>query len=427
MPKVNGTPKVRFNLLNRKEEKTYLYALLTYRNGQRVRYAAGEKIRPEFWDSKSQRLTLNRKYPEHNDINLHLNKLELTMVEIYRDFENGNITPDDFRNEIDYRMGYKTRPANDGKNHPTLFDFIETYILEKSTESKKLSIRLNVISNLLHQYAEERSKTLNYDDIDFAFFSDFKAWLYTAPRSHSINYSEKVISILRQFMRNAQKRGYHNKTDFEGFIIKKVKTTKFALSFDELEELYHLDLTDNKRLEKVRDLFLIGAYTGLRFSDFTRIKPQMIEEIDGEQILTINTQKTGHIVSMPLLPISFEILKKYGFTAPGNISNQKMNEYLKELGQLAGMNDKMIIAGSKGGKRKDTNAEKWEKLTSHVARRSFATNFYRDGHPVAVLMRITGHSTEKQFMQYIAIEGKLNALHFAEMQKGKIRLMKVAG
>ncbi len=137
--------------------------------------------------------------------------------------------------------------------------------------------------------------------------------------------------------------------------------------------------------------------------------------------MNITTQKTGEQVSIPLLPIPLVLLRKYNFEAP-KISNQKMNDYLKEIGQLAGMTGKMIVTGSKGGKREDLTAEKWEKLTTHVARRSFATNFYRDGVPAVVLMKITGHATERQFMQYIAIDGKLNALHFADLRKDETHL-----
>jgi integrase len=178
-------------------------------------------------------------------------------------------------------------------------------------------------------------------------------------------------------------------------------------------------------LERVRDLFLIGAYTGLRFSDFSRIHSNHIETVEGNTILNITTQKTGQYVSIPLMPIPLSLLRKYNFEAP-KISNQKMNEYLKELGQLAGMTGKMLVTGSKGGKREDTTAEKWQKLTTHVCRRSFATNFYRDNVPINVLMKITGHATERQFMQYIAIDGKMNALHFADLRKEETHL-KVAG
>jgi integrase len=271
---------------------------------------------------------------------------------------------------------------------------------------------------LLKTYASERKGNLEYDDINLVFFNDFKSWLFAPPRLHSINYAAKVMAVVRQFMRAAQDEKLHSNTTYQDkkFKIGKIKTSKIVLSFEELEALYRLDLSNNTRLERVRDLFLIGAYTGLRFSDFTRIEPEHIEQAEGQSIINITTLKTGAMVSIPLFPIPLALLQKYNFSAP-TISNQKMNDYLKELGKMAGMTGKLILTGSKGGKREDTTLEKWEKLTTHVARRSFATNFYRAGIPVIVLMQITGHTTEQQFMQYIAIKGKDNALHFADLVK----------
>lgn len=425
MPKVSGLPKVKFNLES-KGNVTYIHLVFRYQAG-RLKRATGEQINPKFWDAETQRAVLDKRSPtQHVKTNDVLDSLAAVVIQIFRDFNLGAISIPDFQKEIDYRMRYKARPTPNAPDVLPLFDFIQIFINEKKVQPRGTWKILQTVFGLLRSYAEERAGgTLNYDNIDFAFFSDFKAWLFAPPRRHSANYAAKVISVVRQFMLAAQRRGYHSKTDYQNFTIKKVKTTKFALSFDELEALYRLDLSTNQRLEKVRDLFLIGAYTGLRFSDFSRIHPGHMETIEGKTILNITTQKTGEQVSIPLLPIPLVLLRKYNFEAP-KISNQKMNDYLKELGQLAGMTGKMIVTGSKGGKREDLTAEKWEKLTTHVARRSFATNFYRDGVPAVVLMKITGHATERQFMQYIAIDGKMNALHFADLRKDEPRL-KVAG
>lgn len=424
MPKVKGIPKVRFTLFSTKEPKSPTYINLYFHyHGKRLKYYVGEKVCPEAWDFTKQRARANAKYPENTDVNITLNDLEKHTVAIYRETNFGQIEPDAFRAELDKRMGYAPGP-NDQPKAPALFDFIPAYIEEKKAGLPATRRKIQSIFHHLKQYAQERARNLDYSGIDHAFFADFKAWLHAPPRNHSTNHAAKVVSVLKQFMREAQRRGYHAKTDYQGFAIKKTKTTKIALSFDELEQLYVLDLSGNTRLEKVRDLFLIGAYTGLRFSDFTRIRPEHIEQAGDKTILTITTQKTGETVSIPLLPIPAALLSKYDYRTPG-ISNQKMNDYLKELGQLAGMTGKMFVTNTAGGKRNEQILEKWEKLTTHVARRSFATNFYRDGVPAAVLMKITGHTTERQFMQYIAIDGKMNALHFAELRKNESPLKAV--
>lgn len=426
MPKVK-VPQVRFTLFSTKEPKkpTYITLYFHYR-GKRLKYSTGEKVCPEAWDFTKQRAKASAKYPEGTDINTTLVDLEKHTMAIFRENNLGQITPAEFTAELDRRMGFAPGP-DDGPKAPGLFAFIEKELLpEKQAQPRGTWKILQTVLSLLKQYAQERARGLDYGGIDHAFFSDFKVWLFAEPRQHSTNYAAKVVDVVKQFMREAQRRGYHTKTDYQNFSIKKEKTTKIALSFDELEALYRLDLSGNARLEKVRDLFLIGAYTGLRFSDFTRIRPEYIEEINGEKVLTITTKKTGQTVSIPLFPIPDALLRKYNYQTP-SISNQKMNAALKELGQLAGMNEKMIVTSTRGGKRSEQVLEKWEKLATHVARRSFATNFYRKGVQAVVLMKITGHATERQFMQYIAIDGKMNALHFADLQKEEPRRKRLAG
>ena len=98
-----------------------------------------------------------------------------------------------------------------------------------------------------------------------------------------------------------------------------------------------------------------------------------------------------------------EILKKYDGKAPEPISNQKMNDYLKELGKLAEIEDDIIITQTKGRKRQSETFKKWELITTYTARRSFATNAYLQNVPTISIMKITGHRTEKSFLKYIKI------------------------
>lgn len=428
MPKVSGLPKVKFNLDDEFNGESYILLTFRYQAG-RLKKATGEKINANFWDKTKQRATYDKQnQSKHTRVNSLLDTFAAVVIQIYRDFNLGSISIEDFKNEIDYRMEFKARPEPPKPaNVPTLFEFIQNEFLPEQEKNAYTTRKaLASVFNHLQQYAKEkRGGILHYEDLNFKFFADFKKWLHEAPRLHSIDTAGKTIKRVKQIARASQERRYHSVTDYQGVKTKTSKTSKFALTFEELEQLYALDLAGNPRLEKVRDLFLIGAYTGLRFSDFTRIRPEYVETIDGETILTVTAAKTGQVVSMPLFPIPAAILRKYDYQTP-KMSNQKMNDYLKELGQVAGMTDKMIVTNTAGGKRSEVALSKWERLTTHVARRSFATNFYRAGYPAVVLMKITGHTTERQFMQYIAIDGKMNALHFADLRKTDNHLKKVS-
>ena len=162
--------------------------------------------------------------------------------------------------------------------------------------------------------------------------------------------------------------------------------------------MYALKIT-NKKLEEVRDHFIFGAWVGLRFSDFSNIKTENIIQIDGDYFIKMITQKTKELVIIPCNPVVMEIFDKYADRPnklPKTISNQKFNYYIKDVCKLAEFNEK----GRVSSRPKDILAEL---VSSHTARRSFATNYYLQGFPTIDLMKITGHKTERSFLKYIRV------------------------
>jgi len=168
----------------------------------------------------------------------------------------------------------------------------------------------------------------------------------------------------------------------------------------------NLDLKNDKQLEGVRDLFIIGCFTGLRFSDLSELKKENI--IDGNKI-KIKTNKANEIVIIPLHRYVREIIRKYNGEIPKALSNPKMNLNLKHLGTLAKINDLAEVSITKGGKLVKNTVKKSSLICTHTARRSFATNLYLKGIPSITIMKITGHQTEKSFLRYISISQEENA------------------
>lgn len=412
MPKILGMPTPRIYLATPNTAVSSLILQLRYHyDGKpvRLRYFPGEVIEVKYWDNKAARAKFGGPHrEEYAALNTRLNRLAELATAIWRDNDRGNISPADFTDELDYRLERKQRPED---KRPTLSEFLAGYLSERKTAANAKNNTTKVLKlwiNHLTQYAADRGRALDYNLIDWQFFNDFQNWLCAPPRLVSQNYIAKGISVVRQLMREAERRGYHTNTAYQTMKAKTEKTVKFALTFEELETLFFLDLTADKSLEKARDLFLIAAYTGLRFSDFTRIRPEHITHDDGQAILSITTTKTGTKVEIPLFPQAEAILKKYNFHPP-RMSDQFLNRSLKTIGRLAGIDDSLVIDRTAGGKRTETTVPKYERLTSHVGRRSFATNFFLLGVPAAMLMQITGHATERQFMQYVAIDGRRNA------------------
>lgn len=150
-------------------------------------------------------------------------------------------------------------------------------------------------------------------------------------------------------------------------------------------------------------MFLIGCYTGLRVSDFSRLSAAHI----GRHI-TIKTHKTGIPVVIPIHPVVREIIES-GFDLTNTISDQKFNEQIKELCRLAGITEDVLINKNEGGKNVEKIIPKYKLVSSHTARRSFATNAYKAGVPTIAIMKITGHTKESTFLKYIKVSAQENA------------------
>lgn len=152
------------------------------------------------------------------------------------------------------------------------------------------------------------------------------------------------------------------------------QTKDIHLTIKEIETIFNLNLSTNPRLENVRDLFIIGLNIGLRVSDFLRLDLSYIKD----DTIRIKAQKTRKIAEIPISSQIEKTLAKRNGNLPKAISEQKFNEYIKEIGQLAGFTQKVQGAKmNKETKRKEKGLyPKYELMTSHICRRSFATNLY---------------------------------------------------
>jgi len=141
----------------------------------------------------------------------------------------------------------------------------------------------------------------------------------------------------------------------------------------------------------------------------------------------ITQLKTGNKVVIPIHPTVQRILDKYNGQLPRPISNQKTNDYLKEIGKICPeLQTKESRTYTKAGKRIIRNYDKWELVTTHTARRSFATNEYKAGMPTITIMAITGHKTEKAFMRYIKVTPDEHAKIMLKMWQERGEFMRVA-
>lgn len=408
-------PNVRFNLKNKTEQETLISLVFRY-DGNKMVYSTGEKINPKYWNDREYKAREMSKFPQYAEFNAYLKKVETETQNIYRTHKNNGkiLSIDEFKKELDIALQKTNRDAP-----PTLFEFIENFIYTRKNTLSKPKGSIVVYNNAykhLKGFANDKKRKVNFEDITLEFLDEFLEYLFTPPRSLSSNYALKIIENLKLFLNDATERGYNTNLAYKSrkFGFKKEETENIYLTLEELKVIEELDLNNKPRLDRVRDLFLIGCYTGLRFSDFSSLKKEHFKKIDKVDVIEIVTQKTKEKVIIPMHPVVKNILKKYDGKIPPELSNQKMNDYLKELGELALLNDVVIKTYTKGGKRVDDKFKKFELISTHTARRSFATNAFKSGISSISIMKITGHNSEKSFLKYIKINQAENAVLMAK-------------
>lgn len=181
------------------------------------------------------------------------------------------------------------------------------------------------------------------------------------------------------------------------------ETFAVFLSMNEITRIYYYKFRkqDSRRAkEKIRDLFVVGCLTALRYSDYSTLTQDNFQN----DFIVKRTKKTNVTVKVPMHDYVREIIAKYGGNIPNGLCIQNFNKYLKLIMREIRLTDKITYSYTVGGKIKTVTKEKWELICSHTARRSAATNLYLTGRMKTLeIMRLTGHKTEQNFFRYIRL------------------------
>ena len=210
---------------------------------------------------------------------------------------------------------------------------------------------------------------------------------------------QRELVFIKTLCKHARYNGLQTHVQLDELKLTKERTEKIFLSFEELEKVEKVNL-ESKALSNARDWLIISCFCGQRVSDLLNFSKDLLRMEKGITLIEFTQRKTGKRIGLPLHPKILEILEKNDGEFPYKIADQKYNEHIKEVCRLAGLTDK--IEGSKilNKRKKKGTYPKYELISSHIGRRSFATNFYGK-IPTPLLMSATGHSTEKMFLEYI--------------------------
>ena len=383
-----------------------------------LKYSTGDKILPEYWDPSTHRVRQTNKFPGHKELNARLNTISAIVEDEYRKMFNDGLkpTPDTLRANLFKRLG---RDEAAIVKNMDLFTFIDLFI-DDSSSGKRLTDAGKRISFVtikgykttlshLKKFQITYKIKIDFDTIDLDFYDDFVS--YFNKNNLAINTIGKNIKNLKVFMKAAAEKGHHSNIIFSNRRFKTIEeeTDSIYLNEDEILAIYTLDLLENKSLDVTRDLFIFGCYSGLRYSDYHGVNSNNIRQNNNGTFLHVKTQKTDELVVIPMNWMLKEVIDKYEGKMPKPFTNQEMNRSLKIIGKQAELDEMVSLSITKGGLRVDTIYKKYELITTHTARRSFATNAYLADIPTISIMKITGHRTEKSFMKYIKMSQEDNA------------------
>lgn len=373
-------------------------------HGIRVLTSVPYKTKPSKWDKKNQCVqkgTVNHKGIPAGVINSKLDSLRAKFGMLSVSGENAPWTKELCLTHINECLEKSTEKSRKVPvSHVMLQFIVENRKLNAWTDGTLAKFRT------LEKHMNKCTPEISIHDVDKDFFSKFVG--YFLNKGFTNTTISKSIKLLKWFMKWAENNGYDVNPDWKQFSSKLKEPEKAIvfLTWEELMAVYQFAIPEEKQyLDRVRDVFCFLCFTGLRYSDVANLKKSDIFD-DYIQVTTI---KTAEVLQIELNKYARSILKKYqGEIFPGGlvlpvISNQKTNDYLKELMYLVGLDEPVKQVYYSGSRRIEEVRPKYEVITTHCGRRTFICNALALGIPAQVVMQWTGHSDYNAMKPYIAV------------------------
>ncbi len=365
-------------------------------------------IDPKLWSNKMQNLKplVNNDTKELYRVQIDNLKNEI-ILNFNKDFSNGTLINSNWLKKVIENF-YK-RPSDENDYRIFFIPFLERFA--KNSENrinlktgKKISFRTiqkyHTTIKQIKDFEDYEKCKLKITDINLDFHRKYTTYL-KLEKNYSNTLIEKIVSQIKGFIREAKEEGFeiNNEVESKKFTFKRDEPIDTYLNENEINLIYNLDLSNNESLENVRDLFIIGLWSGLRISDLKRINQFHFSK---NTIIISETEKTGANVEIPIHPQVRSILEKRNKNLPKIISDQKFNEYVKKVCELAGINEMILgnVKNAETNRKEKGYYPKYKLISSHTARRSFATNHYGKIDD-RTIMAITTHKSTSQFHKYL--------------------------
>ena len=385
------------------DKESLIYFTASFKNeGKTFVYSTGEKIHPREWDFENKRpanLSGRKKDAElRRSIDTQLSRYSNFFIELISRYKtiNEKLTIDITKEEFNIEF------KKVSKNISDFFKVYDLFLQDKRDDNSDQANTITTIKRyeynkkLLEDFQTSKSYNLRFNTINKDFYNTFISYCVEV-KKHSANTLSRNIGLFKTFMNWSRTNKFTYNDEFKQFKnVKRFKTDEIALTKEQVDEIYEFDLKQNEKLIKIRDLFILGCASGLRFSNYSKIKKNDV--VDGF-INIIDVKDKTKSLSIPLNRYSKEILEKYDYKLP-KISNQKFNDYLKELFEAMKYNNIIKKTMRYGNDIIETESTFSDRISSHTARRSFITIMKNEGVPDKVIMSYTGHKSIEVFNNY---------------------------
>lgn len=386
---------------------------------KRIEFTTGYRIDATKWDADKQRVKngcSNKLKQSASEINASLLEYYTEIQSIFKRFEVEDVmpTPEQIKeafNALHKPVSEEPKPKKEALPCD-FFQVFDDFVEDCGRQN-------NWTDSTFEKFAAVKNHLTNFrEGLTFEFFderglNDYVGYLRDVKEMRNSTIG-KQLSFLKWFLRWAYKKGVHQNNAYDSYKPKLKSTQKkiIFLTWNELNRLREFKIPSNKQaLERVRDVFLFQCFTGLRYSDVFNLRRSDIKD----DYIEVTTVKTSDSLIIELNNHSKAILDKYKDVAFEDdkvlpvITNQKMNDYLKELAEMAGIDKPIRQTYYKGNERIDEVTPKYALLGTHAGRRTFICNALALGIPPQVVMKWTGHSDYKAMKPYIDIADDIKA------------------
>lgn len=397
---------------NQKSELVTVYIRYDYNRTKRTFINTGHKIDADlYWDFKKH--TIKRSCPDFEKVSEDIESIENKISNILQYARNSQVDPTP-EYLVDRLQGFK-EVLVDNNTKTAFFQSLDKFIEDRESNASVSEHAVRDYKSLrkhLKGFEKYWKRPLSFISLDIVFYEKFVYYLtYIAEKPDKekglkVNSISKQIKNLKVFYNDRKKKDNLPLIDLSDFKRKNEVVDHVYLNENEILHIWKLDLSENKDLIETRDLLVFGCYTGLRYSDIYSLQPYHFKKVVvGGNIQTAiqKTQKKVHEkVDIALIHLAKEVAEKYEYALP-KIHMNEFNEKLKKLGEEAKLNELVSLTYKRGKEIKEEVYKKYQLLSSHVCRRSFATNMYLRGIDPDIIMTNTGHSSLKTLFSYIKV------------------------